>query len=302
MKVSVDHRIVRMLSQEGGKGLGSKLGDHGYLSFNWASLLEYLDLGQLFSQVPPFDSTPIYTATISALCEVENLEDLFYIYDSLFTAMIKQIKSLPEMDALFLLQKIEEKKKSPSFLQVEKILIPALAIHERMLRDRTSHAMHDLVLYLAWDRMCICMARIFDYRSNHPIFIENVKRLKWCLIESYNHITSDGKTSPSFYRLTEALFYYQMREEHTHPKAEWELLTKSFPALKDPNELHDFFYIDEAIRPASKTEEESHCHMTVDPPEMVQSRFDLAQYIIGRLKEEIPQWNYRLYPSGIVHL
>ncbi len=307
MKISVDNQVVKLFSADADKVLKSPLGtgEDSYLSFGWPSLLEYLGLGQLLSRLPPFDKTEIFfTASVAALCEVDNPEDLFYIYDSLFTEMIKQVKSLPEIDPAFLLGKIEEKKEKLSFWEMEKILSPALVAQEKVLRDNAPHAMHDLVLYLAWERMCICMSRLFDHQLIDPKFIQNLKRLKWCLIESYQHIASQGRTSPSFYRLIEALFYYQMREEHLnlHPEGDWELLTRSFPSLKGPDELIDCFYIDHAVVPESKTVEETFCHLTLDSPDIVESRLALAQYMINRLKEEIPQWNYALRPGNIIHL
>ncbi len=307
MRISVDNQIVRLFSVDADTVLRSPLGsgEGSHLSLSWPSLLEYLELGQLLMRLPPFDKTQIlFTATVSALCEVGNPEDLFYIYDSLFAETLKQIKSLPEVDAPFLLQKIEEKKEKLSFWEMKQVLSTALATPEQALRENTPHAIHDLVLYLAWDRMCVSMAHLFDYQSAEPRFLDNLKRLKWCLIESYHHIASQGRTSPSFYRLIEALFYYQMREEllPLHPEADWELLTQSFPALKGPNELADCFYIDHAITPASQPETGPSCHLTLDPPELVQSRLALAHYMIDHLREEFPQWGYVLRPGNIIHL
>lgn len=307
MKISIDNQIVRLLSVAVDKVLSSPLGEkiEGQLSFSWPSLLEYLELGQLLSRIAPFDKTHLlFQAAISALCEVDNPEDLFYIYDSLFTEMLKKIKALPEIDSAFLLQKIEEKKGRLSFLEMEKILSPAIAAQEKALKENASYAMHDLILYLAWDRMCVCMARLFDYQFANTRFQKNLKNLKWCLIESYQHIASQGMTRPSFYRMLEALFYYQMREENLqlHPEADWELLTQSFSALKGPNELVDIFYIDHAVVPESQEEQGISCHLTLDPPELVQSRLALASYMVGRLKEDFPQWKYTLRPGNIIHL
>lgn len=307
MKISVDNQVVRLFSLDADKVLSSPLGTgaDSYLSFSWPSLLEYLELGHLLSRFPSFDKSEVlFTASISALCEVGNPEDLFYIYDSIFTEMLKQVKSLPEIDPAFLLQKIEEKKGKFSFLAMEKILSPALAQQEKVLKNNAASAMHDLILYLAWDRMCVFMARVFDYPSTDPKFLENLKKLKWCLVESYQHIAGQGRTSPSFYRMIEALFYYQMREERLplHPEADWELLTQSFPALTNPNQLIDFFYIDHALVPDAEAKEGTSCHLTLDPPELVECRLALAHYMIGRLKEEIPQWKYSLCPNPVIHL
>ncbi len=304
MKLSIDNQIVRLFSGDTDKVLESPLGkEEGALVFGWSSLLEYVGLGQILSHFPPFDETKVlFKATVAALCEVDNPEDLFYIYDSLFTEILKQVKSLPEMDAAFLLGKIEERKRKLSFWEMEKALSPALAAYEKALKERAADAMHDLVLYLAWDRMCISMARLFDYQSSDPRFLQNIRKLRWCLIESYQHIASQGKTSPSFYRLIEALFYYQMREEHLplHPEEDWQLLTQSFPVLKSTGELIDVFYIDHAIQPGPLTE--TSCHLTVESPEMVQSRLALAHYMVGQLREEFPQWGFALRETQIIHL
>lgn len=305
MKISVDNQVIRLFSTEGEKLLNGSLGEESVLHFAWPSFLEYLELGNLFSRLSPFDSTNLlFKASVSALCEVDNPEDLFYIYDSLFTEMLKQVKSLPEMDPLFLLQKIEEKKEKLSFWEMEKFVSPPLSAREKELREDAPNAMHDLVLYLGWDRMCVSMGRLFDYQSNDPKYLQNLKNLKWCLIESYQHIAGQGRTSPSFYRMQEALFYYEMREEHLqlHPEADWELLTQSFPVLKDPNELIDCFYIDHAVVTSVESNLPLPSHLTLDPPEIVERRLALARYMIDRLKEEIPQWKYTLLDSHIIHL
>lgn len=305
MIISVDNQVVKLFSGDADRLRATPLAEGGLFTFSWPSLLEYLGLGKLPSRLPSFDKDlPLFKASISALCEVDNPEDLFYIYDSLFTEMLKQVKSLPEIDADFLLRKIEEKKEGLAFLEMEQILSPALAIQEKAFKENAPYAMHDLILYLAWDRMCVSMSRLFDYQSNDPLFLQNLRKLKWCLIESYQHIASQGRTSPSFYRLIEALFYYQMREEHLplHPEADWELLTQSFPALKDQNELVDCFYIDHAIFPESDEKERNATHLTLDSPEIVQCRLALASYMIGHLKQEFPQWNYHLRPGNIIHL
>lgn len=307
MKISVDNQVVRLFSVDADKVLACSFRPDtiSSLSFCWPSLLEYLELGELFSNFTIFDETsPLFIATISALKEVENPEDLFYIYDSLFTEMLKQVKALPEVDAPFLLQKIHEKKGKLSFLELEKVLSPAIAAKEKALQENAPYAMHDLVLYLAWDRMCVCMGRIFDYQSSDARFLYNLKALKWCLIESYQHIVNQGRTFPSFYRLMEALFYYQMREEHLqqHTEDEWELLSQSFQVQKNPNKLVDVFYIDQAIVPTSYKEEKPGYHLTLDSPEIVEQRLALADYMISRLKEEMPQWHFTLQSSNIIFL
>jgi len=307
MKISVDNQVIRLFSENPKKLLATPLATESgtCLDFNWASLLEYLGLGSLLSRLSPFDQThPLFKATVSALCEVDNPEDLFYIYDSLFVEMLKQVKSLPEIDASFLLKKMEEKKREISAAPLQNILFSSLTEQEKSLKENAPRAMHDLILYLAWDRMCFCMARLFDDPCKDPKFLQNLRHFNGCLIESFHHIAGQGKTSPSFYRLIEALFYYRMREEHLHlhSESEWELLSQSFPVLKNPNELIDFFYIDRALAPDSTAAETPLRHLTVDPPELVERRLALAHYILSKIREIFPKWNYSLRPSDIVHL
>lgn len=307
MKISVDNQIVRLFSTDADKILDNafRKQEGSRMGFTWPSLLEYLGLGDLFSRLPSFsEKNPLFIATVSALCEVENQEDLFYVYDSIFTEMLKQVKSLPEADAAFLLEKIKEKKEKLSFFEMEEVLSPAIAAKELALRETASQAMHDLVLYLAWDRMCVAMARLFDYQSADPKFLRNLKGLKWCLAESYLHISGQGRIKPSFFRLVEAFFYYQMREEHLqlHTESDWELLSQSFAALKKPDELVDVFYIDQELALESQRGLKAGCHLTADSPEIVHCRLALAHYTISHLKKEVPQWNYALFSSHIIHL
>jgi hypothetical protein len=307
MKISIDNQVVQLLvnDQEGFLKNSLKEQKEGILSFSWPSLLAYLGCGDVLTRFSSFDrESPLFTATVSALCEVNNQDDLFYVYDSLFTEMLKQVKSWPEIDAAFLLKKIEEKKKALPFFDMGETLFLTLTSHEKALRDDTHRAMHDLVLYLAWDRMCVCMSRLFDYQTDHPMFLRNLKGLKWCLAESYQHILSQGRSRPSFFRLVEALFYYQMREEHLqhHTESEWALLSQSFPVLKKPDELVDFFYIDHAIVPDVDQQSGAICHFTLDLPEVVQSRLELARYMMSHLEKEMPQWKCALTSSRIVHL
>ena len=181
------------------------------------------------------------------------------------------------------------------------MLDPVLAAYETSLTENTSHTMHDLILYLAWDRMCVCMARLFDYQSTDPKFIKGIGVLRECLIESYQHIAQQARTIPSFYRMIEALFFYQVREENLqkHTAAEWTILSQSFEVLKEQDKLADFFYIDDAAILNQKVEED---YVTLDSPHKVNARLSLAQYMMDKLKSEVPSWGYTLHPKKIVYL
>lgn len=310
MKIVVDNQIAKILSHDAAKIVKNPLIAHpeNYISFGWPSLLEYLQLGSIFVNLPVFDqATSIFEVTVSTLCENQEKEDVFYIYDSLFAENLNHIKSLPQINASFLLQSIQEQRQQSSFKEVEKALSPSLAAYEVALREKTSHTMHDLILYLAWDRMCVWMARLFDYQSTHPQFIKGLEILKECLIESYQHIAQQGRTSPGIYRMLESFVFYAMREENlqNHTEIEWKVLSQAFQALKAPDEIVDCFYIDEAVilKDRLKAEEENaECYLTLDFPDRVKSRSALAQYMMDKLQSTTPQWGYVLRPKKIVYL
>lgn len=300
MKIIVDNQIVKILKHNASELLKNPFLSNrdNHISFGWPSLLEYLDLGSLLSELPPFDQNqPIFKACVSSLCENEEKEVIFYIYDRLFAENLNQIKDLPQIDASFLLQAIKKQREKSFFLELEKIVSHTLAAYEIALLDKTSDTMHDLILYLAWDRMCVWMAHLFNYQSTNPKFINGIQVLKECLIESYQHIAMQGRTVPGLYRMLESLFFYQMREENLqkHTDAEWALLSQSFPVLKPQNELVDFFYIDDSV-------EGNTAYLTMDFEDSVHLRLALAHHMIDKIKEETPHWNYTLQPKNILFL
>lgn len=306
MKMVVDNQIVRLLVSRDRKTLENPLisNSDNHLSFRWPSLLEYLGLGSIFSKLPEFDqSQPLFVACVSALCTHENSEDLFHVYDRLFAEVLNQINALPEIKASYLLEAINEKQQ----IEMNGLLSPALANYETLLTENASHTMHDLILYLAWDRMCVCMARLFDYQSTDPKFLRGISVFRDCLIESFLHITQQGKTAPGIWRMLEAFLFYQMREENLEKlsAAEWTMFSQSFQLLKAQEELVDFFYIDDAIvleKEGKVEEQNSVCYVTLDSFERVDARISLAQHMIGKLISEVSNWGYVLRPKKIVYL
>jgi len=304
MKVVVDNEIVKILAHDPSQVMKhpSIIDPENCLSFGWPSFLEYLELGSLFTNLPVFDqANSLFQACLSALCVNEEKEALFHLYDHLFADHLTQIKNLPQITAPFLLDAIKTQRQKPVFLVAEKILFPILAHFERELIEETSNTMHDLILYLAWDRMCVCLGKLFDYQSADPKFIKGLEVFKECLIESYQHIFLQGRTSPGIYRMMEALLFYQMREENVqkHTAAEWATLAQSFPLLKKQDELADFFYIDEAV--TSTSSQNSDCnYLTLELPEKVNSRLNFARLMMEKLAEEVPQWNFILEPKKII--
>lgn len=288
MKLFADNQIIEMLARHPDEALKIPLlADSGNnLNFFWPSLLECLDLGSIFKGLPPFAlEEPLYKAFLAALWVNQEKEALFYLYDSLFAECLTQIKGLPQINVTFLLHAIRQQKQ------------PALATYEAALLENPSDTLHDLILYLAWDRMCVSVSRLFDYQTSDPAFIHSLEVLKECLIESYLHITQNGRTIPSLYRLIEALFFYEMREEnlHKHPAEAWALLSQNFQILKAQDELADYYYIDGAGMPLSG-------YLTLDSPDKVNLRQALARHFMEKLKVEVPEWHYELPTIKIIYI
>jgi len=303
MQIIVDNKIIRILASNPAKILNNPfiLDANNCLSFRWPSLLEYLELGSILSDLPVFDQNhPFFEASIATLCANEEPEVVLHLYDRLFTENLKSVMALEQIEPSFLLQAIKHQRQRGSFLEVESILSPILATYETLLTEQPSHTRHDLILYLAWDRICVWMARIFDYQSTDLKFIKAISILRECLIESYQHITQQGRIIPGLYRMLEALLFYQMREENLEKLTtpEWTILSQSFQALKGSDEFIDFFYIDDAMLSAADSE----YYLTLDSPGQINARLSLAQYMTDKVKSEIPGWVYTLHPKKIVYL
>lgn len=308
MNIVVDNTIVKSLAHNPELLRNTLIFNSEVLiSFRWGTLLEFLDLGSIFSELPIFgQNQPLFEACILTLHTTEDKEALFHVYDNLFVENLNQVKALPQINAPFILQAIQAQRESSTFCEVEKVLSPALDAIQNALVEKTSDTMHDLILYLAWDRMCVWMGYLFNHQSVDPKYLKGIDILKGCLIESYQHILEQRRTKPSFYRMMESLFFYQMREENLmkHTDAEWMLLSQSFPVLKSQDELVDFFYIDDAIISEQSFKEslqDSVVYLTVDSPENVKVRLELAQYMIDKIKAEVPRWNYALVPKNIIN-
>lgn len=309
MKIVIDNHVLRVLVQHPTLLMENLLlaSSENEIRLRWPTLLDYLELDSIFASLPVFDeSHPVFVACVKTLYANEDKEVLFYLYDQLFAECLNQIKSLPQINAPFLLQAMHEKQDKSMTEEVKKMLSPALAGYKAILLNNPQDTLHNLILYLAWDRMCMNVARLFNYQSTDAKFIHGLAVLKECLVESYQHITGQGRTFPSLYRMIETLFYYQMREEtlQTHTESEWVLLSQIFPLLQAEDKLADVYYIDDALTLKGQVsrKQSDNTYLTLDSPANVQSKLALAQYVIAKLKTEIPQWNFIFEPTNIVHL
>ncbi len=298
----VDNKIVKLLAHDAAKIIHNPIFSNpdDRIRFRWPSLLEYLELGSVLSDLPTFDETqPLFVACVATLCAHEEKDVVCYVYDRLFAEILNQIKSLPQINAVFLLEAIKKRRQDPSFSKVERVLSSTLAAYETALQEIESQTIQNLTLYLAWDRMCMSMRRLFDYPSTDPKFIKGLDVLKECLIESYQHIEAQGQTAPGIYRMLEAFLFYHMREENIqkHTATEWAMLAQSFQILKEQGDLVDYFYIDDAVK-----EDNSECYVTLESSVRVNSRLALAKYLMNQLKLTVLDWHYILNPKKIVYL
>lgn len=278
------------------------------ITLGWPSLLDFIGLEDLFKNIPAFnENEAIFQTCLNVLHEDKVDGILFDLYDRLFAEYLTYIKSLPQIDPDFLTAKIQEELQKASFLSVSKWLGSSLLHYKQALTQTPALIMHDLILYLAWDRMCVALGRLFDYQTEDPIFIRGIETLRKCLIESFQHIALQGKTSPSFYRLTESLFFYEMREENLdkHSEEEWALLSQSFSVLLPQEEFVDCCYIDNALNTTSQRDSNTSrdkC-LTFESEDKVYSRFKLAQLMMRKLSLESDfEWRYGLRSMEIVFL
>lgn len=291
--IYLDNRIIKTLQDDHSSIDKAFINDtNNHIHFKWPTLLEYLDLGTLFSSLPIFDQTdPLFVAIVTTLSANQEKEVIFHLYDHLFADLLNKVNNLPQINSSFLIDAIKVKRQADVTFYS-----PSLDALESALLADPSSTMHDLILYLSWDRMCVCMASLFDYQSTNANFINALSVLKDCLIESFQHITQQQKTSPSIYRMFEALFFYQMREEklQTHSTEEWAILNEFLPTIFSQDALADIYYIDEAITLIDKLERNpsaaEECYLTLDSPQKVKTRLALAHYMLKKLKVENSEW------------
>jgi hypothetical protein len=278
--------------------------DQVELAFGWPTLLEYLGLGSLFETFPQFnDQHPLFDFLIASIATKSDKDLIIRIYDQIFVECLTQVKALSEIDPASLLSQIRNKRQSTSFLSLP------LEGYERLLLENPYNTIHDLTLYLAWDRVCVNLAVVFDYIYPEIKSPQALQILKDCLLESFQHISAQGRTAPVFFRLIEALFAYQMRDENiqSHTESEWQILCQSSKALRAREHLSDIYYVDAAIintqQIASLNNSEKIFRVcTMDSADRVNSSMSLANLMIDKLKNEESKWQYALRPVEIICL
>jgi hypothetical protein len=272
------------------------------LNLDWPSVLSLLDLESLFWTIPQWnEQDPLYDFILSTLTTHSQQELLIRLYDQVFVDCLTKIKNLPQIDQTFLLNQIQKKRDFIKLPSVKEFLVTPLNHYEQLLKTDPYNTIHDLTLYLAWDRVCVNLAILFE----HPTFktAEGLATLKECLVESFQHITKQGRTSPGFFRLMEALYAILMREENlqNYSDADWLILCQSAEALRSRESVCDVAYVDQIIMindPNSK--KPMPLVLTLDSPERVQKSLQFAHFGINVLNKEKEPWNYSLSTVEII--
>lgn len=318
MQIFIDNRLIKktILAKESQNHLIEICVDAGILAdpsslpviFGWPSLLEIIGLGSLLEDFPAFHQGELYSLLTSSLKSKIDKEFLIRLYDQVFVECLTEVKALPEIDSQFLLEQIQKRRHSLSLKENELFALP-LHRYEKLLKEHPANAMHDLILYLAWDRVCVNIAQIFEYDTSNTDLQSGLQVLKECLLESFQHIKTHGRTVPGFFRLIETLYAYQMREENlqTHSDSDWLILCQSASALRPREELSDVIYIDAAIAHHQNIQtfdngKDILTILTLDTPEKVKTCLAFARFMLEKLKLETPEWPYILRPVKVLCL
>lgn len=305
MKIFIDHLLIKkILAHRVDENMLIKacsdikelsVGEKIEVIFDWNALLEYLELGLIFKDFPEFnDQHPLFQHFISVLDE-SDANVWMNLFDQLFALCLTDIKNMKEINPAFLLNEIQKMRQSTN---TNVLFEKTLMWYERLLSDATYHTIHDLTLYLAFDRVCVCLAILFEHMSPNKKIIPGLKVLRDCLIESFQHITQQGRTAPSFFRLSEAIYAFEMRDENldNHKEEEWLALCQSSRALRPRDEFIDVKYIDYALRGDGEM-----IALTSDSDEVVKSSYSLANYMMQKLNKEIAGWSFSLKPVHVIH-
>lgn len=286
MPVFIDNRLMKLLVE------GAVFSEHlGQIEMERSSFLACIGLGKILESFPAFDEKNAFFA----FCKSDLIFDLekdviTYLYDQIFVGCLTDVQNSLKIEVSFLLEQLAETEK-----KVPGCLSSAFLKYKQRLIDTPKQLIHDLTLYLAWDLVCLRIAILFENISSDSRNQNLLKGLEECLVESFTHITQQGKTKPDFFRMCEALYANAMRQENLqgYPQEEWEILSKSCQALMPREELSNVFYL--------SLEETEGKVFTLDPPNKVEAVLRLAEYMMQKIRQEIPSWQYGIFPLEVVY-
>jgi hypothetical protein len=278
-------------------------GSHLQFLLGWPALLEYLDFEPVFENFPKLNKqNKIFSAVIEVLKMDSDKEVVVYLYDQIFVECLREVKMLKQVDPKVLLDQIRFKHDYSLFQGYEDPFSRTITYYERRLIQEPQNIIHDLILYLAWDRACIYLAALFNEIS---LQLKNgLEILRECLIESFQHITENGKTIPSLFRFVESLYAYMMKEENfqKYTESEWEILCKSPIALPSTDDLPHASYIDAGLSYGKQLDPFILKFLTFEDAEIIKARLTISEFTLSRLQKEIQGWQYVLRPCEIACL
>ncbi len=258
--------------------------------FSLPRVFAELGLDSLLETFPQFEKSELFSVIIFCLKEGKDKEILIRLYDQIFVECLTYVKSYEEIAPGALLESIKRKQN----------LTLDLRFLEKRLQINPYETIHDITLYLAWDRVCVYSAILFEYPFKEPCAIQGLDVFKDCLLESYQHIKGQARSDPSFFRLMEALYAYYMREEklQTHTEQEWQILCRSATVLRPRDLLCDVSYVDFSVKKTGDVK--NPCTVfTSDCEEVVQNSLAFAGCIMKKIQKHDASWVYEIDPIHI---
>ena len=313
MRFHIDQKIARKIASLDVKdreifleGIKVAIAAENDLQFvlDWAALLELLGYSGLVGSLQQTEAKKkIFSSVVQALKMDSDNEVIFYLFDQIFVECLTEVKTLkPILHPDILIDQVRSLLTYPLFPNQDPFS-GTLRYYDKRLTENLQDTLHDLILYLAWDRVSVYIAMIFDDVSLK--IKDGLRLLKDCLIESFQHIKGDGKTHPGFFRLIEALYAFEMKDENlqNYTDADWKTLCESVQALQPRDSLADVCFIDTALvsdliqdKPLLKV-------LTLKSPNEVKTIISLANFMLKLLRTELSdQWRYGLCPYEILCL
>lgn len=263
------------------------------ITFNWPTFLTFLGIDDLLKNFPAFDSSnELYRIMMEVIESNPPKEVYFDLFDQLFVDCLTHIKAIPEVDANYLTGELRAKEK-PAFL-AESLLQWELA-----LTENPKIFLHDLTLYLGWDRVCVRLAILFETVPDTVTSREWYQMLRGCLAESFQHISRQGRTEPSFFRLQEALYAYDMRDDmlQKHTEAAWEILTKGAMSLSSREKAPELGFLDRSV--TDKAYNTTGTIFCAESEEKILAGWNLAKYYLLTFETDFPEWDFHLADTSI---
>lgn len=190
------------------------------MQLEWSIFLQRLEINP-FETLPDFgEKNPLYEWTLTHLRASLSKAEFIELYDNLFVECLKEVQMLSCLDQETLFKKIEACKD------------PFFDPFKKALEKEPRKTFNALVLYVAWEYFSINLACLFELAD--PSILNGIAAFRECFIESFQHLINDKVIYPSVARFVEALYAYDMRQEHldSHSDEEWTILCEGAKLLQ----------------------------------------------------------------------